>query len=191
VLLVAPTEPALMPIVSLGAAVAMTEALGDACDVVARCKWPNDLMAGGRKLGGILAEARVQGGRPDRLVVGAGVNVLQRRGDLPAPARDSSTSVSIEGGRTDLARLLGAYLAGLRTLHQPADHRFAETILARYRQACETVGMRIRGVGQAGRTIEGTATAIGERGELIVDVGGATAEITFGEVVHLRPAPPG
>jgi BirA family biotin operon repressor/biotin-[acetyl-CoA-carboxylase] ligase len=188
VLLPAPADPAILPLASLAAAVAMADALRDACGVDARCKWPNDLMARGRKLGGILAEARVQAGRPDHLVVGTGVNVLQRAEDLPRTVRDTATSVSLEGGRPDAAGLLSAYLAGLRGLHRPADPGFPAAVLARYRPVCETIGMRVHGVGSDGRTIEGLATGVGDAGELIVDVGGAPVAITFGEVVHVGPA---
>ena len=191
ILIPSPADPSDAPLASLAAAVAMVGALREACGVDARCKWPNDLTVGGRKLGGILAEMRVQGGRPDRLVVGVGVNVLQGAGDLPEALRATATSVSIEGGRTDLAPLLRSYLAGLRTLYRPAEPSFAAAILARYRPACETIGMRVRAVGSDGRAVEGPAIAVGDAGELIVDVGGATAAITFGEVVHVRPSPPG
>lgn len=44
-------------------------------------KWPNDLLLSGRKLGGILSEARWHGEQPAWVVVGVGINV---RNQLPA-----------------------------------------------------------------------------------------------------------
>jgi len=41
-------------------------------------KWPNDLLLGGRKVGGILCEARWQGDRPEWVVAGIGLNVANR-----------------------------------------------------------------------------------------------------------------
>jgi BirA family biotin operon repressor/biotin-[acetyl-CoA-carboxylase] ligase len=40
-----------------------------------RLKWPNDLYAGGGKLGGILVEARWRDGRPDWAAIGVGINI--------------------------------------------------------------------------------------------------------------------
>jgi BirA family transcriptional regulator, biotin operon repressor / biotin---[acetyl-CoA-carboxylase] ligase len=56
-----------------------------------RLKWPNDLLCGGRKLGGVLCETRWQGAVPD-VVTGFGINVLQRE----FPAELAATSLAIE-----------------------------------------------------------------------------------------------
>jgi BirA family biotin operon repressor/biotin-[acetyl-CoA-carboxylase] ligase len=70
-------------LVSLAAAVAVTDVVGDRW----RIKWPNDVVAeDGRKLAGILAEAEWDGGRPAFVVVGIGVNVHAAPPDLPAVA---------------------------------------------------------------------------------------------------------
>jgi BirA family biotin operon repressor/biotin-[acetyl-CoA-carboxylase] ligase len=185
-------DPALAPTVSLTAAVAMADALREACGIDARCKWPNDLTARGRKLGGILAEARVENGLVTHLVVGTGVNVLQREQDLPDAAHVAATSVVLEGGRPDAAGLLAAYLRGLRELYgQPWSGAGGSggDVLTRYRGLCETLGQRVRAVTSDGRAVEGVATGIRSGGELMVDVdGGPPSRVTFGEVVHLRPS---
>lgn len=49
-------------------------------------KWPNDLVLGGRKLGGILVEGRMQHGLLQRLAVGVGVNLVAPPADLPHAA---------------------------------------------------------------------------------------------------------
>ena len=64
------------------AALAMAEAL-EAWGITVQLKWPNDLLLAGRKIGGVLAETRWQGPRPQAAVVGVGVNVL--RGSAPPP----------------------------------------------------------------------------------------------------------
>ena len=59
----------------------------EACREVARCgtiiEWPNDLVVGGCKVGGVLAELRSAGGRARELVIGVGFNVHQGAGDWP------------------------------------------------------------------------------------------------------------
>lgn len=73
-------------------------------------KWPNDVLVGGRKLAGILCEARVHAGAPD-IVVGFGINV--RRVARPPELAAIATSLEESGagvlGRADvLARVLEA-----------------------------------------------------------------------------------
>ena len=54
-------------------------------------KWPNDLLLGGRKLGGILCEARWQAGRCPWVVVGVGINVSNA---IPDPLTGTATRVA-------------------------------------------------------------------------------------------------
>jgi len=60
---------------SLVAGVAVAQALRACTGADVRIKWPNDLVVGGRKLGGILVEGGGEHGSPVRAVVGIGINV--------------------------------------------------------------------------------------------------------------------
>ncbi|HEX6263803.1 MAG TPA: biotin--[acetyl-CoA-carboxylase] ligase, partial [Actinomycetota bacterium] len=62
-------------LVSLSAGAAMAEAISEIAGVEIRCKWPNDLMAGDTKIGGILGEAQVSAEAIVHVVVGIGVNI--------------------------------------------------------------------------------------------------------------------
>ena len=65
-------------------------------------KFPNDLLLGGRKVAGVLAEAR-----EDRVVLGIGVNVNVAEADLPTDVDRPATSLLVETGRElDRADLL-------------------------------------------------------------------------------------
>ena len=61
-----------------------------------RCKWPNDVLVGGRKLSGMLLEAGPagSGGDLDWLILGIGINIVSHPEDTPFPA----TSLAGEGG---------------------------------------------------------------------------------------------
>src|SRR5919201_190149 len=73
-------------------------------------KWPNDLELGGRKAAGLLAEAHLEGERLGWVVLGMGVNVSQRREDLPPELADRATSVALAlGTPVDRAALLAAW----------------------------------------------------------------------------------
>jgi BirA family transcriptional regulator, biotin operon repressor / biotin---[acetyl-CoA-carboxylase] ligase len=94
-----------LPAFSLVAAEAVCEATLPAAVV----HWPNDVMAGGRKLAGVLAELR-----GPTLVLGVGVNVNAGPGELPADSRIPATSLRLERGQVvDRAALLADILERL------------------------------------------------------------------------------
>ncbi|TMK84755.1 MAG: biotin--[acetyl-CoA-carboxylase] ligase, partial [Actinobacteria bacterium] len=74
--------PADAALLTLAAGACMAVSCSVACGVDVRCEWPNDLMAGERKIGGILAEAKVEAARLAHVVVGVGMNVAQTAEDF-------------------------------------------------------------------------------------------------------------
>lgn len=105
-----PAPTALVAAVGLGIA----EGLEAIAPVHVGIKWPNDLWISGRKVAGILVEAR--GFRPDApaLVAGFGINVLQTSADFPPGLRPTATSLAAETGRRlDRGAVLRAVLAAL------------------------------------------------------------------------------
>ena len=76
-----------------------------------RVKWPNDILSGGQKIGGILLENQFQGNRISRSIIGIGLNVNQTEfRDLPA-ASSLKRVMDIE---YDLDALLACLLGSLR-----------------------------------------------------------------------------
>jgi BirA family biotin operon repressor/biotin-[acetyl-CoA-carboxylase] ligase len=142
------------PLLSLAAGVAAAEA----CDHDVRLKWPNDLLLGGRKVGGILLEAT-----PVKAVCGIGVNLTW------AP-EDGAT---LDQPRDEL-------LARLRPAVERWSSASPSDVLGRWRELSDTLGKRVR-VQLPDRAFEGIAQDINERGELIVD--GAT--VSAGSLTHL------
>ncbi|HYJ33191.1 MAG TPA: biotin--[acetyl-CoA-carboxylase] ligase [Candidatus Binatia bacterium] len=146
-------------------------------------KWPNDVLHGGRKLCGILAESR-PGAAGHVLVVGTGINVNQQSGDFPEELRSRATSLRIAGGGRDLDRedLLTAVLErferyrGIAALDGPEALR--EAILPWLPQP----GSRIAVQTPEGR-VEGTVEAILATGALLIqDATGARFPVVAGEI---------
>jgi nicotinate-nucleotide pyrophosphorylase len=71
-----------------------------------RVKWPNDILAGGKKICGVLVEPRIGGDRIEFAVVGIGINVGQAAGDFPPALRGTATSCRIEGATIAVDRML-------------------------------------------------------------------------------------
>jgi BirA family biotin operon repressor/biotin-[acetyl-CoA-carboxylase] ligase len=88
-----PLETARWPELSVVAGRAVAEAIADVTGLEATVKHPNDVLVGGRKVAGILAEAS-----EGRVVLGVGVNVSQSAAELPADARMPPTSLDLETG---------------------------------------------------------------------------------------------
>jgi BirA family biotin operon repressor/biotin-[acetyl-CoA-carboxylase] ligase len=98
---------------SLVAGRACARAIAEVAEVVAEVKWPNDVLIAGRKVAGILAEAR-----EGRVVLGVGINVLQTASELPRRAQHPATSLLLETGlRISRAELLAAVLDHLEREH--------------------------------------------------------------------------
>lgn len=87
-------------------------------------KWPNDLMAGERKFGGVLSEAVWGDGAVRFLVVGVGVNVRPLGGDVEAEVREGATSLDAEVGReVPLVEAADAVVEGLEAYVPDAPER--------------------------------------------------------------------
>jgi BirA family transcriptional regulator, biotin operon repressor / biotin---[acetyl-CoA-carboxylase] ligase len=102
-------RPPLLPELSVVAGLAAADAIAAVAAVRPDMRFPNDLLIGGRKIAGILAEAR-----DDRVVLGIGINVNVSADELPTDVDTPATSLMIETGRTtDRARLLATLLEQL------------------------------------------------------------------------------
>lgn len=99
-------------VVPLAAGLAVAQAaaaLGVACAI----KWPNDVLAGGRKLAGVLCELRRAPDGGDVVVVGIGVNVRHVATDFPPGLQETATSLAMCGSGAEVeevaARVLNAF----------------------------------------------------------------------------------
>lgn len=109
VLLRPEVESSRLPELSLVAGGAVAEAIAEVTGIDPAIKFPNDVLIGGRKVAGILAESS-----EGRVVLGVGVNVNQTVEQLPSDAPTEPTSLQLElGAPVDRARLLAAILARL------------------------------------------------------------------------------
>jgi BirA family biotin operon repressor/biotin-[acetyl-CoA-carboxylase] ligase len=71
-----PNDTLALDVLSLRVGLRAARALDRFTETAVGLKWPNDLILGGRKLGGILVEARWRDGRPEWVAIGVGVNRL-------------------------------------------------------------------------------------------------------------------
>jgi len=179
------------------AGVATASALVETAGVDARLKWPNDVLAGGAKLAGILAERW-----GEAIVLGIGINVFQRRGELPVPtatslllaAPDAASRPAGADGADVRERLLATVLDELarwyrawRDQPRPGDAD-ACGLRAEYLRRSDTVGAEVTVMLPGGQNLTGTATGVDPAGRLEVRTPAGLVQVSAGDVVHLRPA---
>jgi len=171
------------------AAVGVAKALWE-IGVEARVKWPNDLLVGGKKICGILAESSAEnatvsakGRRLDHVILGVGMNANLDPAELGVPDREVTTIRSELGHDVDLLDLLSTLLSDLDTeLGRIEDFG---AVLSDWRNLNCTLGEKVR-VRRFDDTIEGRAVDLSEEGALLLVTRCGTVELFEGEIEHLR-----
>lgn len=166
---------------SLATGVAIVDAVLGVTGVRAGLKWPNDVVADGGKLAGILAEVA----RPV-VVIGLGLNVTQAPDEIDGPGATSLFDLGVTA--PDRHRLVCAVLSelGRRIVGWRAARGADWALAADYRARSLTIGRAVRAQLPGGKEVVGTATAVDDQGRLCLEAGGQTVVVSAGDVVHLR-----
>jgi len=145
-------------VISLRAGLAVAEAIQSLVPKPLQLKWPNDLMLEGRKVGGVLCEARWQGDALGWVAVGIGLNVCN-----PIPPELSSAAVSIRELRPGVTveEISQPILATLRELDLETG-RLTLAELSRFARRDWLRGRTIR------EPVAGTVLGVAEDGALLV-----------------------
>lgn len=171
---------------SLAMGVQAAQALHGIGATAVRLKWPNDLLLGHRKLGGLLAQLRSEAGGPGYVVIGLGLNL-----DIH-PAGRAALSAAVDTSPGDVREALGgaapprnrtaaivatAMLQGLATFEKqgfaPFAQRWAEL------DALRDAPVRLL---QGSNVLEGTARGVDRDGALLVEREGDMQRFVSGDV---------
>jgi BirA family biotin operon repressor/biotin-[acetyl-CoA-carboxylase] ligase len=178
-------RPALAPwetqrltmICSLGVADAVESETG----LCVGLKWPNDIVVGGAKVGGILTEIGISRGQVDYAVVGVGLNVNLDPSQLPGHLLMPATSLSSVLGKP-VARLplLWAFLRAVESRYRAL--RAGRSPHSQWAERLVTLGERVA-VGLAGSLVEGVAEGVDPDGALLVRLASGRLEtVVAGDV---------
>lgn len=110
-----PREPFVPGAFALRSGAAVLKTVRRIARIRACLKWPNDIVVGGRKLAGVLCEAKWRGMRAEWVCVGVGINV---RGELPEELRETATTVAAHVQPAGRAELLAGLASGLRAVSE-------------------------------------------------------------------------
>jgi BirA family transcriptional regulator, biotin operon repressor / biotin---[acetyl-CoA-carboxylase] ligase len=176
-ILLRPPPDRVAPELSLVAGTAVAEALEGDIGLAVQVKWPNDVMLNRRKVAGILAEAS-----GERVVVGIGVNVNQRREQLPEETKVPPASLlTSDGIARDRAPLLASILGRLEVAYDAWLERGLDGVY-------DSLGGRdfLRGRHVSVDGWEGVGVKIDRDGRFLVDVAGEIRAVDSGEIFYTR-----
>lgn len=146
-------------------------------------KWINDLVAKGKKLGGILVDTAID---PTNwllryAVVGIGINCQQAQDDFPDELKNIACSISaVTGQRVDRWKLAAALICHFEKMANCLSNR--SIIMDRYRNDCVTIGKEVTVIGWNTRR-DAKALDVCDNGDLLVQYQDGTREnVNSGDV---------
>jgi BirA family biotin operon repressor/biotin-[acetyl-CoA-carboxylase] ligase len=171
------------------AGLAVSDALRQQYDLPADLKWPNDVLVGGRKISGVLAE-RVATGDGPAVVLGMGINVSLTAAQLPVPTATSITlalaDLGVPGLQVSRTALAATVLRSLeRIVRHWTDVDDDSGVALAYRERCSTLGRHVR-VELGDGAVEGRAESVDSSGRLVLRTDEGLRVFGAGDVVHLR-----
>jgi BirA family transcriptional regulator, biotin operon repressor / biotin---[acetyl-CoA-carboxylase] ligase len=178
-------RPNYWPLITLMAALAVGDALREACELSTDIKWPNDLLSGERKICGILAEAiETPAGRA--VIVGIGINLTQNA--FPAELANLATSISEATGRQpDREVILTALLQSLSCWY-PLLTQPEEIVAAWSRRSSYAAGKLVQ-VSNGNEVLQGTTCGVEPDGALrLQTTSGEIKLVRAGDVYSVRPS---
>jgi BirA family transcriptional regulator, biotin operon repressor / biotin---[acetyl-CoA-carboxylase] ligase len=168
------------PVIGLAAAIAAATAIRETTGLLARLKWPNDVLVDAKKVVGILAEAPPG---TDWVVVGIGINANIAKEALPDISGYPATSLqALLGHAVDREALIRALLQELDRGYVMLRSAGVRRILQRWREMSETLGRAVC-VEMPDGMISGTADDIDEMGALVIQMeDGTNRRVVAGDV---------
>jgi BirA family biotin operon repressor/biotin-[acetyl-CoA-carboxylase] ligase len=159
---------------------AVAEATNEMADVDVDLKWPNDLLIGDKKVGGILVERH-----GPAVVVGVGINVTTTQAELPIT---EATSLALAGAVvTDRESLLRAVLRAIEARYAEWGASSDDAVSSAYTTRCRTIGSDVTVTMPDGSALCGQARRVDEHGRLVVVTDDGEHAVSSGDVMHVRP----
>lgn len=174
---------------SLIAGLAAHEAISSQAGIAPDLRWPNDIMLGEKKMGGILTELSTEQGQVRHVVVGIGLNV--NNNSFPEELRPVATSLRAETGREwPRLGLAAALLKSLdreyAALRADTGGRYRESIVRRFEQCssyARSTNVQVDDIGSGqNASFTGITAGLDKRGFLLVETSAGLRTVISGGV---------
>ncbi len=187
VILKPPLDSRKATLLTLMAAVACCQAVRNLAGIDASIKWPNDIVVGARKCGGILTETRPAAGSVQCAILGIGINVNMDEDDLDEFLSRDATSLKIETLRAwDRSAVAVRAIGDLDRWYLSLLDGGAERIRSEWRNLSSTIGKLVSVSGVAGAAV-GIAADIDDFGYLVLSMpDGSTRRASAGDISQFR-----
>ncbi|MBQ3114788.1 MAG: biotin--[Clostridia bacterium] len=167
--------PSKLPAVPLIFGVAVCSVIREISQIDAMIKWPNDIVYNGKKLCGILCEAKTEDGNVVSVVCGAGINV-----------NDTEFSKEIESIATSLKKETGKTFDRNEIIYKIANAfnslvSIGYTIPDSFSELCVNIGRDVVAIANS-KKVNGRCKGVDENGALIITTDGGEITVNSGEV---------
>ncbi len=174
--------PASASMITLVAALAVYDGIKNVTGLDAGIKWPNDIVADGKKLCGILTEMSAELEGIHYVVVGIGINVNME--EFPEEVSQMATSLLLETGeKVRRSQLVAAIMEAFEQYYEEfISQGDLSGLISVYNKHMVNTGKEVRILDRSG-DYTGVALGINEKGELLVEVQpGEVRHVISGEV---------
>lgn len=180
-------DPEDATLLTIMAAVGCTIALRRITDLNVSIKWPNDLMASGKKLGGILTEMKTCPGRVIFAIIGIGINVNVDIDVFPDDVKKIATSVKNETSKVySRTEIIAEILNELDKWYKILKGMGKKILLTEWQRLTSTLGREVK-VSVGKETFAGLAESLDDKGMLILRLmSGELKRISSGDLTILR-----
>ena len=180
-------DPEDATLLTIMAAVGCTIALRRVTDLNVSIKWPNDLMASDKKLGGILTEMKTSPGRVIFAIIGIGINVNVDMDVFPDDVKKIATSVKNETSKVySRTEIIAEILNELDKWYKILKGMGKKILLTEWQRLTSTLGREVK-VSVGKETFAGLAESLDDKGMLILRLmSGERKRISSGDLTILR-----
>ena len=177
------------------AGTAIAQAIEDYAKIDITLKWPNDILIGERKVGGILCESFKRSSTKTCVVIGFGINVNLSESAFPEDLAIHATSLQIQSQHSlDRYHLLKSIITRLEQSCETFISQGSQAFCSAYSSRCSTLGKKIQVQFPDGSKLEGMALSIGEQGQLQITPSPSDAreqsarilDVHAGDILHIR-----
>jgi len=181
-LVLRPVRTSQIQLLPLIGAFAIVEGISVTTGIISLVRWPNDVTIEGRKVAGVIAEAKYQGSAISHVIVGIGINCNFSAESLGTLADYSTTLSDHLGTSVELDDLRDRTLESFGTMYSRWENNSDKEIMNERTECFSILGKRVEiELLEGGARIVCTAQKVSEDGSLVTTADDGRTLIVRGE----------
>jgi BirA family biotin operon repressor/biotin-[acetyl-CoA-carboxylase] ligase len=177
-------------LIPLAAAVALSNAIFKTLKLKTKLKWPNDVTLNGKKIAGMIIDAKVESSRIESLILGVGVNFRTNPKEIEKKIKPKENFYGVstllkKTDKTKPAELVQSFLEELEKILSSLNDEKTRSIIAQWTKRSSTIGRAVTIDTHDGK-VAGNAIKLDKDGSLIVRQGSKQIKVTVGDVTYKK-----